>query len=113
VLVAFSDGLTEALNASGEEFGEERLLSCIESNCGLRPAALVQCLLDMVQQFTAGAAQSDAYGLGAALIRRPSSCSLETMSSTYDPFKLPTPRGCYYFVCDRPGVCSFLSIVQT
>jgi phosphoserine phosphatase RsbU/P len=59
VLVAFSDGLTEALNASGEEFGEERLLSCIESNCGLRPAALVQCLLDMVQQFTAGAAQSD------------------------------------------------------
>jgi sigma-B regulation protein RsbU (phosphoserine phosphatase) len=59
VLVAFSDGLTEALNASGEEFGEERLLSCIEGNCGLTPAALVQCLLETVQQFTVGAAQND------------------------------------------------------
>jgi phosphoserine phosphatase RsbU/P len=59
VLVAFSDGLTEALNANGEEFGEERLLSCIESNCDLTPAALVQCLLEAVQQFTASATQND------------------------------------------------------
>jgi phosphoserine phosphatase RsbU/P len=59
VLVAFSDGLTEALNTRGEEFGEERLLSCIKGNCELTPTALVQCLFDEVQQFTAGAGQSD------------------------------------------------------
>ena len=29
-LVVFSDGVTEALNAAGDEFGEERLLPCIE-----------------------------------------------------------------------------------
>jgi sigma-B regulation protein RsbU (phosphoserine phosphatase) len=59
LLVAFSDGLTEALNASGEEFGEERLLSCITGNRELTPAALVECLLESVQQFSAGAAQND------------------------------------------------------
>jgi sigma-B regulation protein RsbU (phosphoserine phosphatase) len=59
VIVIFSDGLTEALNVSGEEFGEERLLSCIKSNCEATPPALVECLLESVQQFSAGAEQTD------------------------------------------------------
>ena len=58
-LVVFSDGVTEALNLSQDEFGEERLLSCVQANGGLPPPTLVRCLLDAMQQFTAGAAQND------------------------------------------------------
>ena len=35
-LVVFSDGVTEALNEAGDEFGEERLLPCIERAPRLR-----------------------------------------------------------------------------
>jgi sigma-B regulation protein RsbU (phosphoserine phosphatase) len=59
LLVIFSDGVTEALNSSGDEFGEERFLSCIKRNRKLTPPALVECLLESVQQFSAGAAQND------------------------------------------------------
>ena len=55
----FSDDITEALNADGVEFGEERLLSCVKANHELAPAALLACLLDAVRQFAAGAVQSD------------------------------------------------------
>ena len=37
VLVAYSDGVTEARDSSGEEFGEERLLSCVQANCTRSP----------------------------------------------------------------------------
>jgi steroid delta-isomerase-like uncharacterized protein len=59
VLVVFSDGLTEAFDASGEEFGEERLLTCVKANSELGPTALLECLLDAVHQFSVSAAQSD------------------------------------------------------
>jgi sigma-B regulation protein RsbU (phosphoserine phosphatase) len=59
VLVVFSDGVTEAMNADGDEFGDERLLSCV-SACRNAPAAdVLDCLLGTVRQFTAGAQQSD------------------------------------------------------
>ena len=59
LLVAFSDGVTEARNTEGEEFGEERLLACLESHRDLAPSALLNRLLDTVQQFSAGAGQRD------------------------------------------------------
>jgi phosphoserine phosphatase RsbU/P len=59
LLVVFSDGLTEALNTDGEEFGEERVLSCVNANLELPPVALLECLLDTVHQFTTGAVQTD------------------------------------------------------
>jgi sigma-B regulation protein RsbU (phosphoserine phosphatase) len=59
VLVVFSDGITEALNTDGEEFGEERLLSCVKANPELTPTALLERLLDAVHQFTTGAVQND------------------------------------------------------
>ena len=58
-LVVFSDGISEALNADGEEFGEERLLACVESNCDLQPTVLLDCILDTVQEFRREAVQSD------------------------------------------------------
>jgi phosphoserine phosphatase RsbU/P len=58
-LVMFSDGISEALNTVGDEFGDERLLACVRANQGLAPQILLECLLETVHQFTAGAAQSD------------------------------------------------------
>jgi sigma-B regulation protein RsbU (phosphoserine phosphatase) len=58
-LVVFSDGLTEALNCDDHEFGEERLLSCLQANGELPASQLLECLLDDVRQFTVGAEQSD------------------------------------------------------
>jgi sigma-B regulation protein RsbU (phosphoserine phosphatase) len=59
VVVVFSDGVTEAFSSDGTEFGEDRLLSCLEAHRDLAPVALVQCILDTVHRFTAGAVQSD------------------------------------------------------
>jgi sigma-B regulation protein RsbU (phosphoserine phosphatase) len=55
----FSDGVTEALDAAGEEFGEERLLACLNANRQCRPPELLERLLASVRAFTAGTAQHD------------------------------------------------------
>ena len=59
VLVMFTDGVTEALNLAGEEFGEERLLACLDASRQCRPPELLERLLSTVRAFTAGAAQHD------------------------------------------------------
>jgi len=59
LLVAYSDGVTEARNPDGEEFGEERLLACVRDNCNLAPSELLQCVFNAVNQFSAGATQAD------------------------------------------------------
>jgi sigma-B regulation protein RsbU (phosphoserine phosphatase) len=58
-IVAFSDGVTEAMNASGVEFGDERLLASIEMNRTREPRALLDALLQNVRTFCADATQSD------------------------------------------------------
>jgi len=59
LLAIFSDGVTEALNAAGEEFGEERLLACLDANRQCRPPEVLERLLSAVRGFTAAAAQHD------------------------------------------------------
>jgi serine phosphatase RsbU (regulator of sigma subunit) len=59
VLVAYSDGVTEARDSNGDEFGEDRLLSCVQANCTRPPVEIMECLLSAVRQFSAGTAQSD------------------------------------------------------
>lgn len=59
VLVVFSDGVSEALNAAGEEFGEDRILTCLQPHLQDDPPALLARLLGVVREFTKGAAQSD------------------------------------------------------
>jgi sigma-B regulation protein RsbU (phosphoserine phosphatase) len=58
-LVVFSDGVTEAADGAGEQFGEERLLPCLEAYRSSRPASLLDHILAAVRTFAAGAAQSD------------------------------------------------------
>ncbi len=59
VLVAFSDGITEAQNRAGTEFGEDRLRACVEANRRLAPEAIVGAVMDAVQEFAAGVRQGD------------------------------------------------------
>jgi serine phosphatase RsbU (regulator of sigma subunit)/predicted ester cyclase len=59
VLVMFTDGVTEALSADEEEFGDERLLSFAQANSALTPTAFVEELLGNIRTFCQGVAQSD------------------------------------------------------
>jgi sigma-B regulation protein RsbU (phosphoserine phosphatase) len=58
-VVIFSDGVSEALNTAGEEFGDPRLEAAV-LDAGLVPAqALVEHIVAAVRGFTRGAVQSD------------------------------------------------------
>ncbi len=58
-IVLFSDGVTEAFNAAGEDFGDERLLAGIEAHRNKSPQALLDALLGEVRAFCGDAPQSD------------------------------------------------------
>jgi sigma-B regulation protein RsbU (phosphoserine phosphatase) len=55
----FSDGVTEAMNAAGDEFGEQRLIDCIEAHRSDKPAELLDAILAAVRDFAADAVQND------------------------------------------------------
>jgi serine phosphatase RsbU (regulator of sigma subunit) len=59
VLIAYSDGLTDAENPAGEEFGEERLRALIQSVASQGAVVLEGQLLSELDRFTQGAAQTD------------------------------------------------------
>jgi len=59
VLVIFSDGVTEALNPVGEEFGEDRLSAELIRYREAPLPDLLQAIITAVQAFAAGASQSD------------------------------------------------------
>jgi sigma-B regulation protein RsbU (phosphoserine phosphatase) len=58
-LVLYTDGITEATNADGEEFGESRLLATLGSNFHLPVGPLLQAIVEAVQQFSRGSEQQD------------------------------------------------------
>ena len=58
-LFAFSDGITEAVDRGGEEFGDDRLIATVASATALEVSALVAMVLDRVRQFTGDAPQAD------------------------------------------------------
>jgi sigma-B regulation protein RsbU (phosphoserine phosphatase) len=58
-IVVFSDGVSEAMDLAGEEFGDGRLLAAVQAVGAVGAQALVEHLVDAVRKFTHGAAQSD------------------------------------------------------
>jgi sigma-B regulation protein RsbU (phosphoserine phosphatase) len=58
-LIIYSDGVSEALSADGEEYGEERILACVRRDLEMEPQALLEALFADVRDFTRGAAQGD------------------------------------------------------
>ncbi|MGE5199971.1 MAG: PP2C family protein-serine/threonine phosphatase, partial [Rhodospirillaceae bacterium] len=68
--VLFSDGVSEAMNAREEFFGEARLLAHLGAlPAGAAPGEIVRSTLDAVRAFAAGAPQSDDITILAARYR--------------------------------------------
>ena len=58
-LVLYTDGVTEAESADGEEFGASRLLDTLGSHSHLPVVPLLQAVVAAVQQFSSGSEQQD------------------------------------------------------
>jgi hypothetical protein len=52
LLVLYSDGVIEAANAAGEEFGEHRLIAAVESDPSVTPSEIRDRILRAVREFT-------------------------------------------------------------
>ena len=59
VLMVFTDGLVEAENDRGEEYGEHRLLYVVQTGAERTPSQLLPTLVADVDRFVAGAPQHD------------------------------------------------------
>ena len=59
VLVLYSDGITEARNASGELFGVDRLTAHVEANAGLEPVLLADSIRRAISNFDGPSLLSD------------------------------------------------------
>lgn len=59
VLVAFTDGVSEAQNAADEEWGEERLIEAVRHHRELPAGALIERIMEAADAFVAGAPQYD------------------------------------------------------
>ena len=59
LLVIYTDGVTEANDAAGEEFGEARLIETVRACRSLAPRDLVTAIQNAVQKFTFGEQSDD------------------------------------------------------
>ncbi len=66
VLVMYSDGVTEATNAAGDEFGEDRLLEVVRRS-GRQAQGIVDAVHGAVRDFTAGQPPADDITVVAAV----------------------------------------------
>jgi serine phosphatase RsbU (regulator of sigma subunit) len=58
-VLAFSDGVTEALNAAGEEFSDERLVECVKRHSGGQPQAMLDAISAEIRDFCGEALPND------------------------------------------------------
>jgi serine phosphatase RsbU (regulator of sigma subunit) len=58
-IVVFSDGITEAMNADGEEFGDDRVRRVVDQARGRAPEAICRALFDAVTDFTGHQVEHD------------------------------------------------------
>jgi sigma-B regulation protein RsbU (phosphoserine phosphatase) len=59
VLALYTDGVTEAVDTAGEEFGEERLERLVREHAAAGSSALLDSIYDAVSAFSAGMPQAD------------------------------------------------------
>jgi phosphoserine phosphatase RsbU/P len=58
-MVLFSDGITEAMNGAGEEFGENRVRAVVRGVLAESPECILHAVFDAVHAFAREAAQHD------------------------------------------------------
>jgi sigma-B regulation protein RsbU (phosphoserine phosphatase) len=64
VLLAFTDGISEAMNHEDEEWGEDRMIATAQQllaqpGCTVTARQLLNCILEAADNFTSGASQHD------------------------------------------------------
>ena len=59
MILLYTDGVTEAQNSRGEEFGEEKLIELSKSNLDNSPRSIVNTLVDEVRNYSDGTTQYD------------------------------------------------------
>jgi sigma-B regulation protein RsbU (phosphoserine phosphatase) len=69
VLVAFTDGISEAMNEADEEFDEERLMAALKKLEARTASEMISQILAEVDGFTAGAKQHDDMTLVVVRVR--------------------------------------------
>jgi sigma-B regulation protein RsbU (phosphoserine phosphatase) len=73
LVVVCSDGVTEARNRAGDEFGRDRVVEAVGRRHGAQPDAALEALLAAVKRFSDGEAQND--DLKALVLRYRGRCS--------------------------------------
>jgi sigma-B regulation protein RsbU (phosphoserine phosphatase) len=68
LLIFYTDGVTEAMNASHQLFGEERLQATVKANIETSAQDILDAIVDAVRAFTGDTAQSD--DLSLFVVRR-------------------------------------------
>jgi serine phosphatase RsbU (regulator of sigma subunit) len=91
VLVLYTDGVSEAVNAGQEEFGEERLRDVVRASLSLSAAEICQNVLDRLDAFTSGSLQWDDITLVVVRVKSEFTDSLQKTPET----RLVTVPGLY------------------
>lgn len=71
IVVVFSDGVSEALNPAGDEFGDDRIIDVAGRLSAGEPSTVLDTLFAEVRQFAAGAPQADDVTALVVAYRRP------------------------------------------
>jgi len=82
LLVAFSDGVVEANNAAGEDFGDKRLISIIEELWASRASDIRNAIHARLSEFTGDLPVADDQTLIVVRFKHSSTRAPETQAST-------------------------------
>ncbi len=59
IFIAFTDGISEAMNNADEEWGEERMVETVKDCAELKPSGIIARIMQATDSFVAGAKQHD------------------------------------------------------
>jgi sigma-B regulation protein RsbU (phosphoserine phosphatase) len=69
ILVAYTDGVTEAFSADGEEFGEDRLTEVVAASVELAPEDLAEAIVRAARDWSRDTPQHDDITLVVARVK--------------------------------------------
>lgn len=85
LLLVYTDGVTEAMNAAREQYGEQRLIQCAREHSGKSAEEFIEALNRDVAAFTGGNAQNDDITVVAIKEKmRPATLEIERRQSLLD-----------------------------
>jgi sigma-B regulation protein RsbU (phosphoserine phosphatase) len=58
-LLLYTDGVTEALDANGDEFGPDRMMECVRASAAEGAPAMITRLIDELRSFVGSQPQND------------------------------------------------------